>query len=156
MSNIKELQHQIGFYPSREIKTLEAGEPHDETFSYQLARDFYNNEKALEKPISLTKKIIYETQYKLDFDKLTIFYSLLGDMYYIYGDFSKSLGCYMNALSYNRKDLASWVGLMFSLRALGEFELFEKIIFNLEQVYNKWVEHKSVVMDKNILLQLLN
>lgn len=158
MNKINALEELIGFYPDRVIIRVNSKKPHDETFSYKLAQKFYNNPEGLKRPIILTKQIIYDLQNspKLNFYSMTIFYSILGDMYYIYGDFNRSMACFMRALSYNREDLASWVGLMFSLRSLEDYDSFEKIMFNLQTVHDRWLQNDSAVLTKDILSEMLS
>jgi len=62
----------------------------------------------------------------------------------------------MKSLSYYRNDLTSWVELMFSLRSIEEFELFEGIIFNLEALYLSWKKDGSDVLDKKKLYELVD
>ena len=89
-------------------------------------------------------------------EDISVYFSLLGNMHYILGDFDKSVNCFMKSLSYNKEDLTSWVELIFSLRALGEFEIFEKIIFNLEKFYDLWIQENSYELNKDKIYWLIS
>jgi tetratricopeptide (TPR) repeat protein len=138
-NHIKKLEREIGFEIKRPIITLKNKQPHDETFSYNLAINFYEKEEHLKSVIIAANKILEQLLLdKEDIKKILLFYSLIGDMYYVLGKFKISAGYFMKTLSSNKEDLTSWIGLLFSLRALGKFELFERGIFDFDKIYYEW------------------
>jgi len=124
------IEKEIGF-PIRR-KTIEPGskDSYDETFSYLLCQKYYNHPEQLKKAITLATKSLKET-------KNPLMYSLIGNMYYIAKDYKMSAGCFMKSLSYSRNDVTPLIELLFALRAIGEFEIFEKGILNLDRLYEK-------------------
>jgi len=157
-AEIMDLENYLGFPIKRREITLKSKQPHDETFSYGLCQRFYGKEKELQRAIKITTGILVELvkqhdkltkQHAIRYDKsngsgkqIALFFSLLGDMHYIASDFTRSTNCFMKALSYNKTDITNWAGLMFSLRAIGEFEIFEDLIFNFEKVCRAWQKEK--------------
>lgn len=154
---IWDLEEFIGFSIERKEITLDSNSPHDEFFSYSVCLKFYNDPINLKKAIILNEDILILLS-KNDFKdkRLTaLLFSLLGDMYYILGDFTRSLGAFMKSLTYNRVDMTSWVGLMFSLRALDKIDIFEKIMFNLEFFINSWNKSDEKEFNQDILIRLI-
>jgi tetratricopeptide (TPR) repeat protein len=153
---IKHLENEIGFEIERPIISFEDKLPHDETFSYNLALRFYGEEKKLKNAIILANKILKTILAEnKDARKIHLFYSLIGDMYYVLGNFRLSAGYFMKSLSYNKEDLTSWIGLLFSLRALGNFELFEKGIFDFKRIYYDWKKSGRKEMTQEYLETVL-
>ena len=163
---IKKLEEFIGFPIKKREVTLESGESHDETFSYSLCQRFYGKENELKNAINQGNKIlsellkcqkskisehaqeppvIYERflTNKRDAKQIETFYSLIGNMHYLLGDFKFAAGYFMKCLSYNKNDVSHWVELLFCLRALEEFELFEKGMFNFERLNLAWKNDKE-------------
>jgi tetratricopeptide (TPR) repeat protein len=129
----------IGFRAHRRIIALEDNEPHDETFSYSLALRYYGREIEMDEAIALAKEILRIMPGQCSNEDISQMCSLIGNMLYIRGDFRLSAGYFIRALSYSKRDITPWIELLFSLRAIGEAELFEKGIFGLEELYNKWI-----------------
>ena len=120
---IREFEEHIGQPIQRNPVPLEANESHDETFSYALCLRFYGKEKELENTIGEARKVLKQLlRTNNDKKKIEYMHTLIGDLYYIFGDFKQSAGFYMKNLFYNRNDITPWIGLLFSLRALGHFE----------------------------------
>ena len=71
---------------------------------------------------------------KKNYHFFSIFYSLIGNMYYISKDYNVSAGYFIKSVSYSPDDINPWCELIFSLRAIGEFKIFEDIIFNLKHI----------------------
>ena len=150
------MENKIGF-PLRRVeitdKTLKS---YDETFSFKLCQKFYGKREELrpltEKITSLLLKLIKNGDNKL----IAYCFSLLGNMYYILGDFKKSIGCFLKSLSYNKNDLTNWIELIFALRAEGKFEIFEDIIFNLEKIYISWKNDLDSKLTKEKIYELIN
>ena len=96
-SDIKKLEDYLGFLVERREVTLEANEPHDEILSYGLCQRFYGKEEELRIAIEKTTVILMELK-RCDNRNLkkeiSLFYSLLGDMYYLASDFTKSINCF--------------------------------------------------------------
>ena len=86
---------------------------------------------------------------------IALFFSLLGDMYYLAADYTKSTNCYMKALSYSKTDITNWIGLMYSLRADGKIDIFEDLIFNFSKVGILWKKDNEIELNQDKLLELL-
>jgi len=137
-----ELERLIGFSIERAIIPLELNEAHDETFSYRLCQRFYNKDEELKQAILLGKQALGELR-NAGSRKVGLMYSLIGNMYYILGDFNTSAGYSLRSLSYQQSDITPLIELLFSLRAIGEFELFDDAMFNFSQVYKQLHENKG-------------
>ncbi len=137
-TQLADLEEMFGFPIKRREITLESKEPYDENVTYSLCHRFYNEPSKL--PVAIQKATMVLTNVKdsHDLNQKAILFCVLGDLYYLQGDFSKSLGCYMKALSNQKKDVTPWAGFLFSIRALGHFDLFEDIIFHFEEFYKAW------------------
>jgi len=154
---IKELESYLGFLIIRVELTPKSKTLWDEGFSYKLCQRFYNNKEELEIAIKKTTNILLNLPIsKRDPKIIAVFYSLLGNMYYLLEDFNKSIGCFMKSLNYNKNDLSSWIELAFSLRSLEEFDLFEKIIFNLDNIFYSWKQDSSSKLTKEKILELVS
>lgn len=153
---IEELEDYIGFPITRKEISFESNGTHDETFSYGLCQRFYGKNKELQIAIKKTENILIGLiKFGYNKKKIALFFSLLGDMYYIASDFNRSINCFMKALSYNKDDMTNWVGLMFSFRADGNIEIFEDIIFNFEDIYNSWKKDTSSEMNQEKIYNLI-
>ncbi|MBL7056091.1 hypothetical protein ISS07_04220 [Candidatus Woesearchaeota archaeon] len=156
-TKIEDLESFIGFPVRRVLVTPAAKNPHDETLSYNLALRFYKKREEIEEAIIKVEAILVGLMNSgAESEDISVYFSLLGNMHYILGDFDKSVNCFMKSLSYNKEDLTSWVELIFSLRALGEFEIFEKIIFNLEKFYDLWIQENSYELNKDKIYWLIS
>ena len=160
ISQIRELEEYIGFPIEKREVTLDSGHSHDETFSYNLCLRFYNKEEELKKAITLGNNIIsnlLKKRHKKEYHKdLEMLYSLTGSMYYILGDFNYAAGYFMKCLSYNKKDISHWIELLFSLRAMGEFDIFETGIFNFEKLVLVWKNDASEELTQEKVLELID
>lgn len=146
------LEKYLGFDIRREIITFDSNEPHDENFSYSLALKFYNDNKSLMKGILMATEIAKDLNtYDDELEFRGLVFSLLGDMFYLYGDFKRSLGCFIQSLSLSKKDYTTWVGFMFAIRANEDIELFEEMIFNLGKVYDAWNDDTLKSLNKEDL-----
>lgn len=158
-SEIKELESYLGFQIEKKDIFLESNEPNDETFSYGLCQRFYGKENELKKAINTADKILAQLLQKRgnpDYIKqIEMFCSLIGNMHYLLGDFKYSAGYFMKSLSYNKNDISEWVGLLFSLRSIGEFELFEKAIFNFEKLCLLWKNDHDREMTQKKVVELI-
>ncbi len=158
---IAELERTLGFPIDRRPIPYGLGEPHDEIFSYNLCLRFQKNDE-LEKAIGEAREILRMllTERKRTGDSgldrtIGLFYSLIGNMYYIFDDFILSAGFFVESLSYEKDDITPWVELLFSLRAVGEFELFEKGIFNLEKLVTGWRDSREKRFSQDKFLELI-
>ena len=160
ISQIRELEEYIGFPIEKREVTLDSGHSHDETFSYNLCLRFYNKEEELKKAITLGNNIIsnlLKKRHKKEYHKdIEMLYSLTGSMHYILGDFNYAAGYFMKCLSYNKKDISHWIDLLFSLRAMGEFDLFETGIFNFEKLVLTWKKDFEKEMNQKKVIEMLN
>ena len=158
-SNIKELEDYIGFPINRKEITLESKEPHDETFSYGLCQRFYGKENELKRAISSANKILAQLLQKRNDPAYTkqieMFYSLIGNMYYLSGDLKYAIGYFMKSLSYNKNDISDWIGLLFSLRGLGKFGLFEKGIFKFNELCTMWSTYSKRELTQEVVIELI-
>ncbi len=162
MQQRKELENLIGFSVRRKAVPLELNEPHDESFSYGLCQRFYGRAGELEKAISeangLLMMLLRENRLdpsKAAHNEIGLLYALVGNMYYLLGDYRMSAGYFLRCLSYNKNDITPWIELLFSLRAIGRFELFEKGIFNLEKIYNSWKENPETGMTQALFNKII-
>jgi len=158
MQEIKDLESSTGFPVRRNILKPERKESYDESFSYGLCQRFYNKEEELDAAIKKTTSIILGllNEKSPDFRQTALFLSLLGNMYYLKGDFKKAIGCFMKSLSWNKEDMAPWIELMFALRASGSFREFESIIFSIEKIYDLWKSDPAKELSKEKIYQLIN
>ncbi len=158
-SDIKELEGYVGFPIKRREITFESNEPHDEIFSYGLCQEFYGRDEelkiAIKKVIEIIIKLTNQSNKNDSWKKeISLFFSLLGDMYYLSSDFTRSINCFMKSLSYNKTDITNWVGLMFSFRASGKIDIFEELIFNFEDIYSAWKKDTCGEMDQKKIYEL--
>ena len=137
--------------------TLESGEPYDEGASYALSQHFYGKDGELRDAIrNMTRFLAAFARQRQDSQKdAAVLYSLLGNLHYIAGNFNESANCAMRAASLNRSDITYWVELAFSLRALGEFDVFEGILFNFEGIVRLWQQSTAPDLTKEALLGLI-
>jgi len=156
---INEIEKFLGFPIKRSEITIESEEPHDEKFSYGLCQRFYRKEDELKIAIDKTTKILsnlIKSSNKEKNEQISIFFSLLGNMHYILNDFNRAAGCFMKSLSYNKNDLTSWVEFIFSLRSMGNFEVFEDMIFNLEKIHHTWEADPDSNLTKGKIYELID
>ena len=140
----------LGFELRKRHTPFEAGQPHDETISMALCQRFYGKDEELKKATEEAERIFslllaehMATKRENLLPYLELFSEVLGDMHYTAGEFKAAAECFMKTLSYNRRDITPWVELLFSLRCMGEFRLFERGIFNLEKLCRLWQNSKS-------------
>lgn len=126
---------EIGLPLDRIEVSIDSDTPHDETFSYELALKFYGMEKQLSYAIKKANQHLKESLKIKDKKRISNMFSIIGNLYYIKGDYKTSAGYFMQSIDHNKKDLTNWVELLFAIRAMGNFELFEKAVFNLRQLY---------------------
>lgn len=148
----------IGVPLRRTEITLESGEPYDEGASYALSQHFYGKEGELRDAIrDMTRFLAAFARQRQDSQKdAAVLYSLLGNLHYIAGSFNESANCAMCAASLNRNDITYWVELAFSLRALGEFDVFEGILFNFERIVRLWQQSGEFHLTREALLGLID
>ena len=162
IAEIRELESYLGFPIGKKDILLESNEPHDEAFSYNLCQRFYGKNDDLKKAIEIANKILKKLlqEYKKDNSQVYLkdierFYSLIGNMYYLLGDFKYAVGYFMKSLSYNKNDISNWVGLLFSLRSIGDFKLFEDGIFNFENLCRAWRDDPGKEMTQKKVIELI-
>lgn len=156
-NEIKELESDIGFPVKKAVLSPESRESYDESFSYGLCQRFYR--KGIELDIAIgkaTSVLLHLMKDKgTDSAQIAVFFSLLGNMYYINDDFKKAIGCFMKSLSHNKRDMTAWIELMFALRADGNFQEFEGIMFNLEKIHNLWISDPEAELTRNRLYSVI-
>ncbi|HLD86954.1 MAG TPA: hypothetical protein VJB12_02730 [Candidatus Nanoarchaeia archaeon] len=155
---IRELEAYIGFSVRRGILTLESKEPYDESFSYGLCQRFYNKDVELDVAIGRTTSILLRMVGESGVDSVqkARFFSLLGNMHYLKGDFRSAIGCFMKSLSFGKDDMTPWIELMFALRANGNFGEFEAIAFNLEGIHALWRSDPATNLTRENVLGLVD
>lgn len=153
---IASLEKFMGFRIKKERILAGSEKPFDETFSYNLCQRFYGKEKELMLAIKTGNEILLELIGRGGRKQVLCWmYSLVGNMYYILGKFETSTGYFMKVLSLDREDISGWMELMFSLRAMGKFEMFEKIDFNIELLSRLWAEDRENEMNRERLVEIL-
>ena len=156
-NKIKMLERYLGFPVHREDLIPESKNRYDESFSYWLCQRFYGKEEQMRIAIGKTTEILTELIRNKSNNKLiAIYFSLLGNLYYLRGDFTKSINCFMKSSSYNKNDLGAWLELAFALRAYGDFTAFEGIIFNLEGIYGEWKNDADAKLSKEKVLDMVS
>jgi len=153
---IRKLERYAGFPLRKKDVTIESKESHDETFSYGLCQRFYGKENELKKGIKMGNDILRElSKDKKNTKQIEMLYSLVGNMYYLSGRFNYAAGYFMKCLSYNKEDISHWIGLLFCLRAMEEFELFEKGMFNFEKLNLAWKNDKEKELSQEKAVDLI-
>ncbi len=137
--NIKELEEYIGFPIKRKVVTLEDEEPYDETFSYGLSQKFYGNKQELKRLTVISNEILVsangnQNNEQIGKQKLSNLYSFAGNIYYLLGDYQTSLGYFAKSIITYPEDITPWFELIFNLRSLREFSLFETVQLNFGKV----------------------
>lgn len=156
-SEINELENFLGFSTNRLEINLQSRWAQNEIFSYDLLQRFYNKDDELKMAIKKTTNVlaILIESNNSNNKQISNYFSLLGNMYYILGDFNKSIGCFIKSLSYNKNDLTSWVELMFSLRSNGNFKVFEDLMFNIGKIYLLWKNDPAKELTKEKVYELI-
>lgn len=157
-SEINELENFLGFSTNRLEINLQSRWAQNEIFSYDLLQRFYSKDDELKTAIKKTTNVltILVKSNNSNNKQISNYFSLLGNMYYILGDFSKSIGCFIKSLSYNKNDLTNWVELMFSLRSNGNFKVFEDLMFNTGKIYLLWKNDPAKELTKEKVYELVN
>jgi hypothetical protein len=169
--SIREYQAWLRFRLRRDAVRLEADLPHDESLSLGVCHRFYGKEKELPEAIGrgngILKGLLPEQEKskgrtgerEINGRYLALFYGLVGNLYYFKGDFRLAAGYFMRVLDYEWEDLTAWVELLFCLRAIGEFTLFEDGMFGLERIYTEWRGRKEkegkASLDQETLVRLI-
>lgn len=162
MIRLKKLEEYLGFSVLRDETTLELGEPHNESVSYAACQRFWGREEGIAYAIGEASGIAdmlirarkdYRT---LRYDNtIECLFSLMASLFYMKGDFSNAAGCLIKCLSIRKTDVTHWVELLFNLRAMGEFRLFEKGIFNFERLVRSWIGDSSKVLTQEKVIRLI-
>jgi tetratricopeptide (TPR) repeat protein len=150
--DIAVLEKYIGFPIKRPEVTLESGRPYDESFAYRLCQQFYGNPDALTQAIRTTTKVLLTRE--VDRKQRELLFAVLGNMYYLQGDFDRSIGCFLKSLTLNKIDLTNLIELAFALRASGRTALFEDIMFNLE-VIGMLLRQESKEINKDKIVEII-
>jgi hypothetical protein len=152
----RQLEELIGFSLRRPAVRLEEGIPHDERYSYFLCQRFFGKDEELLRAITLALASLRQALKDRDRAGIVDFASLLCCMHYLRGDFPQSAGYATIALSYERQDLTIWVDLLFAVRGMGEFALFEQALFNLPTLYQLWKSDPETVFSQDKFVRMLD
>ncbi len=152
--NAEKLREVTGIDIHREPIALESGQAHDDTFSYCLCQRYYDNPVGLSEAINLGNQAI-AWALRNKGPNLAKLYEFVGDMLYLKGDCRMAAGYFMKALTYSRSDINPWINLLFSLRSIGEFDLFEEAVFNFDSVYRAWEVSREPEMTQEIVNHLI-
>ncbi|MBT3407261.1 hypothetical protein HN415_01115 [Candidatus Woesearchaeota archaeon] len=153
---INEFENYLGFSIKKQSIPLELNQPHDEHLFYNLSIKFYDKKDELNKTIKKTKEILnLLIKTKQNKHIIETYYSLLGNLYYINAQFNNAAGCFMKCLTINKNDITSWIELLFTLRCMGKFKLFEKGIFNFEKIYKIWQNDSENTFNQKKFLEII-
>jgi tetratricopeptide (TPR) repeat protein len=153
---INEFEMFIGFPVKRKETLAESNNSHDESFSYNLCQRFYGQDAELELAIARATSLLILLTKESGFSReKELLFSLLGNLYYLQGDFERSIGCFLKALSSNKKDLTNLIELAFALRASGRISIFEDIIFNLERMHFTLRDYSQGELNKDRILEII-
>ncbi len=150
---IKELEEYLRFPVKRVIVKLDYETPHDEAFSYAICQRFFNKPDQLKTAMQLGNKALNQLLKKEDYIQISHLFALVGNMYYLQEKYKISAGYFLKSINYNKKDLTSWIELIFSIRAMGDFDTFDKCIFNLKKLYTLGQREEEIT--QQTLLKLI-
>ena len=148
---MRQTEELLGMKAARKRILLGDNEPHDETFSYGLCQRFYSDKDRLRAAAEIANSEIRQMIGRASGKQLADAFALVGNIYYLLEDYGQAAGYFMKAITYDREDITCWIEFLFCLRAMGEFELFEKGIFNIGQLYNNWKANPQTQMDQDTL-----
>ncbi len=153
----KILENFLGIPIKRIEFSLASKGPYDEVFG-NLCHRFYGQEKEIKKATILTTRLILNatTAHAYSQREISLLFSLLGTCHYLQEHYTKSIGCFLKALSWYREDMTPWIELMFAIRASGEYTIFESILFNLEPLYLQWKSDSASELDREKLLDMID
>jgi len=158
IKRISALEQKLGFKINRSTISIEDKESYNEIYSYSLALKYYEKNDDVLNLIKLSLNILSMLLKNYPFEKNLIanFYSIIGNLYYVIDEFSTSSGYFMRGLSYSKNDINLWYEFIFSLRSLGEIELFEKIMFNFKKIYSFWEKDFDFDFNQEKVQELVN
>ncbi|MBN2457564.1 hypothetical protein JXB31_00345 [Candidatus Woesearchaeota archaeon] len=167
------LERYLGFEIRTRRTAIDSDACHDESISYSLCQRFYGRKDELEKALAYANNMLdmidgilepeglpeyarkdYEN-YKST-NTILLIYQLVGNMYYMQGDFQRSAEHIMRCLSYERNDIGLWVELLFSLRSAGEFVLFEDAMFNFRALVIQWQADPDKILTHQKVVELID
>jgi len=146
------LEDFIGMKVERKRIPVSLREPHDESFPYAMCQKFYGKDEELSEAIEMGKQELCGLQGKRMRANM---YAMIGNLYYIKEDFGMAAGCFMKCLTIERDDITPWIELLFCLRALGEFEVFEEAMFKLEKIAESWALNPEPVLTQSKVLKII-
>jgi len=157
---IEDFEDNLGFNISKVETTLDSGKSPDEIFSLSLCQKFYGKDDELKKVIDeanrILKIMLKENKNGYYRKKIEYFYSLISNMYYLSKDFKNAAGYSMKSLSYNKNDISYWLEFLFSLRAMGEFEIFETAMFNFNKLCSSWNKSPERNLTQEKFMNMVN
>lgn len=136
---MRDIEQFLGIKASRRRLVLEDNEPHDETFSYGLCCRFYGDDRKLNDAIEIGDSELRHMAGNASAKELADGFALVGNIHYLLGNFRQAAGYFMKGLEYDREDITLWIELLFCIRAMGKFDLFEGAIFNIEPLVKSWI-----------------
>lgn len=117
----------LGFKIKREDNPVDNQKEKDDSISDSLGHLQPGKNK-----LNLVKRIIL-TELKED-KKNELFWALIGHIYYLEEEFTKSIKCFLKTISINSRNIDNWIDLGFSYRANGEFKKSDYIFWNYEKL----------------------
>lgn len=144
----------MGIELTRNSIPFEMNECHDESISFEVCQRFYGKDKELDECILKAKKDLKEMLINRQ-GEIELMHAFIGNLLYLRGDYAEAAGYHMNILSVKREDITPWVELIFCLRGMGKFELFEDAIFSLGWIYNRWKHDPERKMTQKKFIELV-
>lgn len=120
----------LGFKIKREDNPVDNQKEKDDSISDSLGHFLPDKKK-----LNLVKRIIL-TEVKKD-KKNELLWALIGHIYYLEEEFTKSIKCFLKTISINSKNVDNWIDLGFAYRAHGEFKKSDYIFWNYEKLAKK-------------------
>jgi tetratricopeptide (TPR) repeat protein len=117
----------LGFKIKREENPVDNQKEKDDSIS-----DSLGHLQPDKKKLDLVKRIIL-TELKED-KKNELLWALIGHIYYLEKEFTKSINCFLKTISINSRNIDNWIDLGFSYRANGEFKKSDYIFWNYEKL----------------------
>jgi tetratricopeptide (TPR) repeat protein len=100
----------------------------------------------------LEKQTIQTLKIKPDSEVLWAF---LGYLYYIEGDFGKSIKCFFKTIELSPRNVDNWIDLAFAYRSFGDFLASDFLFLNYSSLIKEYVKANKF-MDARVLSSLIN
>lgn len=140
---IRDFEEFLGFKISHLEVTVESGKTHDEKISLAVCHRFFGMEEELKQAIKIGNRVLVDLINEIKrngrySEDIYVFYSLVGNLYYCSGNFKVAAGYFLKSISASKYDIGPVVELLFTLRALGEYDLFEEGMMDFERICLDW------------------